>query len=182
MSVFYKAVIATVIYKALNISGFSLWDFIFHLNFKCIFLIDECLSLKRWFRNRYSFHHKTQFYHEDFKAVMPVCTQQSREEELNVGIMSKRPSWAGVKVFWFFFPHGEGWGGLHAMHTQSCLTLCDPMDGSPLAFSFHGISQARILEWISISFSRGSSPPRSWMQVSYISCISNQVLYQVSHQ
>ena len=44
---FYKAVIATVIYKALNISGFSLWDFIFHLSFKCIFLIDGCLSLKQ---------------------------------------------------------------------------------------------------------------------------------------
>ena len=35
---------------------------------------------------------------------------------------------------------------------QSCLTLCDPMD-----FSVHGIFQARILEWVSISYSRGSS-------------------------
>ena len=41
--------------------------------------------------------------------------------------------------------------------SQSCLTLCDPMDCSLLGFSVHGIFQARILEWVAISFSRGSS-------------------------
>ena len=40
---------------------------------------------------------------------------------------------------------------------QSCLTLCDPMDCSPPGFSVHGIFQARVLEWVAISFSRGSS-------------------------
>ena len=40
---------------------------------------------------------------------------------------------------------------------QSCLTLCDPMDYSPPVSSAHGILQARILEWVAISFSRGSS-------------------------
>ena len=39
--------------------------------------------------------------------------------------------------------------------TQSCLTLCDPMDCSPPGSSVHGISQARVLEWVAISFSRG---------------------------
>ena len=39
---------------------------------------------------------------------------------------------------------------------KSCLTLCDPMDCSPPGSSVHGISQARKLEWIAISFSRGS--------------------------
>ena len=38
-----------------------------------------------------------------------------------------------------------------------CLTLCDPVDCSPPGFSVHGISQARVLEWVAISFSRGSS-------------------------
>ena len=42
---------------------------------------------------------------------------------------------------------------------QLCLTLCDPMDCSPQGSSVHGISQARILEWVAISFSRGSSWP-----------------------
>ena len=41
--------------------------------------------------------------------------------------------------------------------TQSGPTLCDPMDCSPPMSSAHGIFQARILEWIAISFSRGSS-------------------------
>ena len=43
---------------------------------------------------------------------------------------------------------------------QSCPTLCDPMDCSPSSSSVHGILQARILEWVAISFSRGSSPSR----------------------
>ena len=48
---------------------------------------------------------------------------------------------------------------------QSCLTLCDPMDYSPPDSSGHGISQARILEWVATSFSRASSQPRdrSWV-------------------
>ena len=41
--------------------------------------------------------------------------------------------------------------------TQSCLTLCDPMDCSLPGSSVHGILQATILEWVAISFSRGSS-------------------------
>jgi len=44
--------------------------------------------------------------------------------------------------------------------TQWCPTLCDPMDCSPSGSSVHGISQARILEQVAISFSRGSSQPR----------------------
>ena len=43
---------------------------------------------------------------------------------------------------------------------QLCLTLCDPMDCNPPGSSVHGIFQARVLEWIAISFSRGSSQPR----------------------
>ena len=46
--------------------------------------------------------------------------------------------------------------------TKSCPTLCDPVDYSPPGSSVHGISQARILEWVAIAFSRGSSWPRDW--------------------
>ena len=45
---------------------------------------------------------------------------------------------------------------------QSCPTLCDPMDYSLPGSSIHGIFQARVLEWVTISFSRGSSQPRDW--------------------
>ena len=44
---------------------------------------------------------------------------------------------------------------------QLCPTLCNLMDYSPMGFSVHGIFQARILEWVAISFSRGSSRPRN---------------------
>ena len=51
---------------------------------------------------------------------------------------------------------------------QSCPILCDPMDCSPPGSSVHGISQVRILEGGAISFSRGSSQPRDWTQLSPI--------------
>ena len=51
---------------------------------------------------------------------------------------------------------------------QLCPTLCDPMDCSLPGSSVHGIFQAIVLEWISISFSRGSSQPRDQTQVSHI--------------
>ena len=47
---------------------------------------------------------------------------------------------------------------VHAKSLQSCLTLCNPMDCSPPGPSVRGISQARILEWVNISYSRGSNP------------------------
>ena len=51
---------------------------------------------------------------------------------------------------------------------QSCPTLCDPMGGNLPGSMVHGIFQARIVEWATISFSRGSSQPRDWTQVSCI--------------
>ena len=57
---------------------------------------------------------------------------------------------------------------------QSCLTLCDPVD-----YTVHGILQARILEWVTIPFSRGSFWPRNWTGVS---CIAGGFFYQLSYQ
>ena len=51
---------------------------------------------------------------------------------------------------------------------QSCPTLCDPIDCSLPGSSVHGIFQARVQEWIAISFSRGSSQPRARTRVSHI--------------
>ena len=52
---------------------------------------------------------------------------------------------------------------------QSCPTLCDSMDCSPLGTSVHGILQGRTLEWVAMPFSKGSSQPRDQTWVSHIS-------------
>ena len=48
------------------------------------------------------------------------------------------------------------------VHAQLCLTFCEPMNCSPPGSSLHRIHQARILEWVAICYSRGSSQPRDW--------------------
>ena len=55
--------------------------------------------------------------------------------------------------------------------TQSCLTLCNPMNYSPLGSSVQGILQARILEWVVIPFSRGASQTRDW---TWASCVAGR--------
>ena len=50
---------------------------------------------------------------------------------------------------------------VHAKSLQSCPILCDPMDYSPPGYSVHEILQARILEWVAMPSSRGSSQPRN---------------------
>ena len=64
---------------------------------------------------------------------------------------------------------------LCAKSIQSCTTLCNPMDCSLPGPSLHGILQARMLEWVTMPSSRGSSQLRDWTCISYISCIDRQV-------
>ena len=85
----------------------------------------------------------------------------------------------------------EGWKGpqtaVSKMEAQeslcppcACSTVydfCDSMDCSPPGFSVHGISQARILEWVAISSSRGSSRPRNQICVSLVSYTGSWIRY-----
>ena len=71
------------------------------------------------------------------KVMQPTCT----------GLVSDRLDFESKSVLF------------QVLVTQSCLTLCDSMDSSPPGSSVCGISQARILVWVDISFSRGSSQP-----------------------
>ena len=77
------------------------------------------------------------------------------------------------KQFWRWEAQARGvsrvgcYWGLNVC-AQPCPTLCDPMGCSPLGFSVHGISQARILECIAISLSKRSSWSRDWSHVSWI--------------
>ena len=78
---------------------------------------------------------------------------------------------------WLCDGHGLPWkenrlsaGRSLASVAQLCLTLCDPMDCSLPGSSVHGIFQARILEWVAISYSRWSSQPRDRTRVSCTAC------------
>jgi len=61
---------------------------------------------------------------------------------------------------------------------QLCPTLCDSMDYSPSRSSVHGVLQARVLEWVAIPFSRGSSQPRD--RTCLLHC--RQIPYHLNHQ
>ena len=64
---------------------------------------------------------------------------------------------------------------------QSCPILCDTMDGSLPGSSVHGIPQVRLLEWVAMPFSRGSSQPRDRPCILYVSYIGRLVLYHLHH-
>ena len=66
---------------------------------------------------------------------------------------------------------------MHAQSLSRVWLFCDLVDWSPPGFSVRGISQARILKWVAISSSRGSSWPRDQTCVSCVSCIRRQVLF-----
>ena len=76
--------------------------------------------------------------------------------------------WLNIKVGSRRFP-SEGCCYLVA---KLCPIICHPVDCSPPDSSVHGIFQVRILEWVDISFSRGSSRPRDWTQVSRIAHVN----------
>ena len=70
--------------------------------------------------------------------------------------------------------YDRGWNeGQKVLVAQSCMTLWHPMDCSLPASSVHRIFQARVLEWVAIPFSRGSSWPRDW---TWVSCIASRFL------
>ena len=63
---------------------------------------------------------------------------------------------------------------LECVNVQSCPALCNPMNYSPAGSSVHGISQARIQEWVAVSFSRGTSQSRDQTQVSCVSALAGR--------
>ena len=70
---------------------------------------------------------------------------------------------------------------MHAKSLQLCLTLCNPLDNNPPGSSVHVILQAKILEWVAMPSSRGSSQPKDWACISYVSCTGRWVLYLMCH-
>ena len=67
------------------------------------------------------------------------------------------------------------------LNAKSCPSLSHPLNSSPLGSFVHGISQARTLEWVAISFSKGYSRLRDRTRVSGVSCIDRLILYHWYH-
>ena len=120
------------------------------------------------------------------KACYP-CTQ----EKLSESFESKISEWKAAFKKKFFFLSADSplisrvfWLGFSWKCHCGCdcvcaqllspVWLCKVMDYSPPGSSVHGILQARTLEWVAISFSRGSSQPKDWTLISYI---GRQILY-----
>ena len=112
----------------------------------------------------------------DVASVMKVLDEH--------GIMVWWVSWLILRVIWWIYLHLNLWwiktgfsfswaiySIVHAPSFQSCLTLCDLMDCSPPGSSVLGIFLARILEWVVISFPKGSFRLRDRTYVSYVSCM-----------
>ena len=79
----------------------------------------------------------------------------------------------------FFFRFFSLAAAAAAKSLQSCPTLCDPRDGSLPGSAIHGIFQARVLEWVAISFSRGIFLTQG-SNPGFLHC--RQILYHLSHQ
>ena len=65
---------------------------------------------------------------------------------------------------------------VRAKSLRSCVILCDPLDDNPPGSSVLRILQARILEWVAMSSSKGSFQPRDRTRFSYVCCTGRQVL------
>ena len=84
--------------------------------------------------------------------------------------------------FLLTFQGRKGWlktlgACMHAKSLQLCPTLFDPIDCSLPGSSVHGILQERILEWVALPSSRGSSRPRDSTHISYVFCTGRRILY-----
>ena len=90
---------------------------------------------------------------KDMEKLEPLCIVDGNVKQCNILAVPQK-----VK-------HGLSMKKVKLLVAQLCPTLCDPVNCSPPGFSVHGILQAKILEWVAIPFSRGSSIP---ILVSYI--------------
>ena len=94
-------------------------------------------------------------------------------------IPGKQTTSSRTETVWEWWPRSitlGPWPSPKCQWSESCsvMSVCDSTDST-----VHGILQARILEWVAVPFSRGSSQPRDRTQVS---CIARRILYQLSHR
>ena len=146
----------------------SLWPLLKYNFFpnsqKTLITSTECSSGYLYFKSKikkmkfFSIPERRQFHFDCYLVLPEILAQEFKY------------TWKNLTVCW---------GSAELL--QSHLTLCDPMDCNLPGCSVHGILQALILPWIFMPSSRGSSQPRDWNPVSYISFIGRQVLHHKHH-
>ena len=135
------------------------WSFkLFHLIFA-----NEITSSRRWWRTGKPGVLGSQRVGHDWATEQQQNLCKTQRLALWDRLWS-RPFWCQVCV--------------KVLAAQLCLTLCDPTDYSPPGFSVHGISQARMLEWVAIPFSRNRRTQGSNSGLQHC----KQILYSLSHQ
>ena len=116
-----------------------------------------------------------------FKAKTMIVRRITPEDITcmeTMGQSLRREKWMYSRFFILFvnwYSHLKVYKSRLSEVAQSCPTLCNPMDSSQPGSSVHGIFQVRILEWVAISFSRGSCRPRDRTRVSCIVGRSEEV-------
>ena len=124
------------------------------------------LSEQKWMKPFHKFWRKLIFKDLEFKEASLFSPS------LSLSLFTSLPFFS----FFFFFPF---WSLISLRKTIAhslCPTLCDPVECSPSGYCVHGVSQARILEWVAISFSRGCSWPRERTRISHGSCAGRRIL------
>ena len=100
----------------------------------------------------------TQQFHSRVYIQKPKCTLMFIAALFTIAKIWNEPKHPSIdewiKKMWYIHIYGKK---VEVLVAQSCPAVCDPMDYSFPGSSVHGILQARILEWVAISFSRGSS-------------------------
>ena len=122
-----------------------------------------------------------QIYTRRQRAVRTWTTTDKTSHLRPQGHLSSPTSWMRNSILWASEPCLVLTASFCVFSTQkesksevaqSCLTLCDAMGYSPPGSSVYGILQARILEWVAISFFRGSFQPKDW---TWVSCIAGSL-------
>ena len=116
--------------------------------------------------------------------VRPSMTNLGMTVRADCAVSACSPLPLSIKVLahWLSVGWSQLWTDGDALTSICCLvakrvTLCDPMDCSLSDSSVHGIFQARILGWVAISCSRGSSGSRDWTFISCFSCTDRWIPY-----
>ena len=123
--------------------------------------------LTMWITTNGGKYWKWSEYQITWPASWEIC-MQVRKQQLELDVEQQTDSKSGKEDVRLYIVTLLTYMQSESEVSQLCPTLCGPMDCSLSGSSVHGIFQARVLGWVAISFSRGSSRPKNWTQVSHI--------------